>query len=111
MAILFCGLVMSHYTHYNLSPVTQVGSSSKVTTVTTTKEEYVVVVVSVVVVSLVVVTELDELDIKPNVVCCSVVWVFGAELELELEKAVVVCILSPEELEERNCCLLDDSLL
>ena len=24
MAILFCGLVMSHYTHYNLSPVTQV---------------------------------------------------------------------------------------
>merc|ERR1719278_801265 len=26
MAILFCGIVMSHYTHYNLSPVTQ-GSS------------------------------------------------------------------------------------
>ena len=25
MAILFCGVVMSHYTHYNLSPVTQVG--------------------------------------------------------------------------------------
>ena len=24
MAILFCGLVMSHYTHYNLSPVTQI---------------------------------------------------------------------------------------
>ena len=24
MAILFCGIVMSHYTHYNLSPVTQV---------------------------------------------------------------------------------------
>ena len=24
MAILFCGVVMSHYTHYNLSPVTQV---------------------------------------------------------------------------------------
>ena len=24
MSILFCGLVMSHYTHYNLSPVTQV---------------------------------------------------------------------------------------
>ena len=24
MAILFCGLVISHYTHYNLSPVTQV---------------------------------------------------------------------------------------
>merc|ERR1712029_728759 len=24
MSILFCGLVMSHYTHYNLSPVTQI---------------------------------------------------------------------------------------
>ncbi|XP_070576020.1 sodium/hydrogen exchanger 8-like [Ptychodera flava] len=24
MAILFCGIVMSHYTHYNLSPVTQI---------------------------------------------------------------------------------------
>eukprot|EP00090_Calanus_glacialis_P003661 TRINITY_DN12692_c0_g1_i1.p1 TRINITY_DN12692_c0_g1~~TRINITY_DN12692_c0_g1_i1.p1 ORF type:complete len:628 (-),score=203.27 TRINITY_DN12692_c0_g1_i1:152-2035(-) len=24
MAILFCGVVMSHYTHYNLSPVTQI---------------------------------------------------------------------------------------
>ena len=24
MAVLFCGIVMSHYTHYNLSPVTQV---------------------------------------------------------------------------------------
>ena len=24
MAILFCGIVMSHYTHHNLSPVTQV---------------------------------------------------------------------------------------
>ena len=24
MAILFCGIVMSHYTHVNLSPVTQV---------------------------------------------------------------------------------------
>ena len=28
MAILFCGIVMSHYTHYNLSPVTQVGNFS-----------------------------------------------------------------------------------
>ena len=24
MAILFCGIVMSHYTHYNLSPITQI---------------------------------------------------------------------------------------
>lgn len=24
MAILFCGIVMSHYTHFNLSTVTQV---------------------------------------------------------------------------------------
>ena len=24
MAVLFCGIVMSHYTHYNLTPVTQV---------------------------------------------------------------------------------------
>ena len=24
MAILFCGIVMSHYTHSNLSPVTQI---------------------------------------------------------------------------------------
>ena len=24
MAILFCGIVMSHYTHFNLSPVTQI---------------------------------------------------------------------------------------
>ena len=24
MAILFCGIVMSHYTHLNLSPVTQI---------------------------------------------------------------------------------------
>ena len=24
MAILFCGVVMSHYTHLNLSPVTQI---------------------------------------------------------------------------------------
>ena len=24
MAVLFCGIVMSHYTHLNLSPVTQV---------------------------------------------------------------------------------------
>lgn len=24
MAVLFCGIVMSHYTHYNLSAVTQV---------------------------------------------------------------------------------------
>ena len=24
MAVLFCGIVMSHYTHFNLSPVTQV---------------------------------------------------------------------------------------
>ena len=24
MSILFCGIVMSHYTHYNLSPVTQI---------------------------------------------------------------------------------------
>jgi sodium/hydrogen exchanger 8 len=24
MAILFCGVVMSHYTHFNLSPVTQI---------------------------------------------------------------------------------------
>ncbi len=24
MAILFCGIVMSRYTHFNLSPVTQV---------------------------------------------------------------------------------------
>lgn len=24
MAILFCGVVMAHYTHYNLSPVTQI---------------------------------------------------------------------------------------
>lgn len=24
MAILFCGIVMSHYTHPNLSPVTQI---------------------------------------------------------------------------------------
>lgn len=23
MAILFCGIVMAHYTHFNLSPVTQ----------------------------------------------------------------------------------------
>ena len=24
MAILFCGIVMSHYAHFNLSPVTQI---------------------------------------------------------------------------------------
>jgi len=24
MAILFCGIVMSHYTHFNLSPVSQI---------------------------------------------------------------------------------------
>jgi sodium/hydrogen exchanger 8 len=24
MAIIFCGIVMSHYTHYNLSPITQI---------------------------------------------------------------------------------------
>ena len=24
MAILFCGIVMSHYTHFNLSPMTQI---------------------------------------------------------------------------------------
>ena len=24
MAILFCGIVMSHYAHHNLSPVTQI---------------------------------------------------------------------------------------
>jgi len=24
MAILFCGIVMSHYTHFNLSPITQI---------------------------------------------------------------------------------------
>ena len=24
MSVLFCGIVMSHYTHYNLTPVTQV---------------------------------------------------------------------------------------
>ena len=24
MAVLFCGIVMSHYTHFNLSPITQV---------------------------------------------------------------------------------------
>ncbi len=24
MAVLFCGIVMSHYTHLNLSPITQV---------------------------------------------------------------------------------------
>lgn len=24
MAILFCGIVMSHYTHFNLSPTSQI---------------------------------------------------------------------------------------
>ncbi|CAG0881088.1 unnamed protein product [Cyprideis torosa] len=33
MAILFCGVVMSHYTHYNLSPVTQITMQQSLRTV------------------------------------------------------------------------------
>nr|CAG4651711.1 EOG090X03SL [Triops cancriformis] len=33
MAILFCGIVMSHYTHYNLSPITQITMQQTMRTV------------------------------------------------------------------------------
>ncbi len=36
MAILFCGIVMSHYTHYNLSPITQITMKQTMRTISFT---------------------------------------------------------------------------
>nr|CAG4638354.1 EOG090X03SL [Cyclestheria hislopi] len=38
MAILFCGIVMSHYTHYNLSPITQITMQQTMRTISFTAE-------------------------------------------------------------------------
>jgi len=38
MAILFCGIVMSHYTHYNLSPITQITMRQTMRTIAFTAE-------------------------------------------------------------------------
>merc|ERR1712071_332363 len=38
MAILFCGIVMSHYTHYNLSPITQITMKQTMRTIAFTAE-------------------------------------------------------------------------
>ena len=47
MAVLFCGIVMSHYTHYNLSPVTQVTVQQTMRTVSFMAGTYVCVFVCV----------------------------------------------------------------
>nr|CAG4646149.1 EOG090X03SL [Macrothrix elegans] len=38
MSILFCGIVMSHYTHYNLSPITQITMKQTMRTIAFTAE-------------------------------------------------------------------------
>jgi len=41
MAILFCGIVMSHYTHYNLSPITQITMRQTMRTIAFTAGEFI----------------------------------------------------------------------